>query len=673
MRDDCIGMFWDEPPKVKGKNFIAAVMPDIPDTGWTTPTEFPDLSKSSVISLDTETKDPDLTTKGPGWARHVGHLVGVSLGDDQGRTWYFPIRHEIEPEYNMDVDEVLEYLRKTLGNPKQPKVGANLIYDVGWLQEEGVYVKGPLYDVQYAEALLTENDPVNLEYLGQKYLGLGKASEVLYEWCADYYGGRVNGKQRANIYRTPPRLTGFYAESDADLPLKIIEKQWPLLQEEGLMDVFMMECELIPLYVEMRFAGVTVNIPYAEKLRDYLQGEEDKYQDQLNELVGFKMNSDGRKDLEQAFNSFGLTIPRTKKGNPSFTGKFLEDLDHPIGELIRQIRKHNKLRVTFVQSYILDSHIDGKVHGSFNPLRGEKYGARSGRYSSSCPNLQNIPSKDEILAPMIRGLFIPDVGHKAWRKYDYSQIEYRFLVHFAVGGAGNRARAMFNLHPDLDYHEFAQKLLLEKLGMKISRKAIKGINFGLIYGMGVAALSKLLGLPKAKGAALIESYFKAVDFAKPTMEAAQEEAKKTGVIRTIMGRKSRFDLWEPADYQDKRPAVSLDKAMVAYGMIKRAGMHKALNRKIQGSAADQMKKAMHMLYTEGYFDKTGVPRITVHDELDFSDPGGCDAEFMEIKRVMEEALPLSIPVLADGEIGPDWGHIWDLGAPEAQQYQNLVA
>jgi len=660
MRDDAIGLFWEDVPTVRGKNQIAAIMPDIPDTGWKPPATLPNLSNSTIISLDVETYDPELIERGPGWARGVGHLVGISLGDDTGKTWYFPIRHEIMPEDNWDPEVVLIWLRHTLSNPKQPKVGANIIYDIGWLQQEEVYVRGPLYDVQYAEALLDETRNVALEALGQRYLGMGKESNLLYRWCSDYYGGNENQTQRKNIYRAPPCLVGAYAESDADLPLRVLKKQWSLLIEEGLMDLFLMECELIPLYVSMRFEGVSVNVPYAEKLGVDLKVREDEFQSELDRIAGFSVNTNASASLARVFEGEGLSFNRTAKGNPSFTKEFMKGVQHPVADLIRDIKLHQKLRSTFVESYILDSHIEGKVYGQFHPLRGEEYGTRSGRYSSSNPNLQNIPSRDPILAPLIRGLFIPDPHHMQWRKYDYSQIEYRFMVHYAVGDAGFRARKMFNANPKLDYHEFAQSLVEEKTGMFIERKPIKNINFGLIYGMGKDTLARGLGLNKAKAKELFAAYFEAMDFAKPTMDSAINEAQETGVITTILGRKSRFNLWEPKAWSNRGFPLPLEKAIMQYGDIKRAETHKALNRRLQGSAADQMKLAMHKCWIDGVYDDIGVPRLTVHDEVNHSDPGGKDEGFAEMKHIFETVLPLKIPVLFEGEVGSSWGDLQDL-------------
>lgn len=665
MRFDAIGMFWEDIPVKSGKRETIRIMPPIPDTGWRPPKYLPDLSGARVISVDCETYDPDLLTHGPGWARGKGHIVGVSVGADGGGRWYFPIRHEVEPQDNWDPAMVLNWLRHTLGNPHQPKVGANLLYDVGWLRHEGVTVRGELVDVQYAEALLDERAEVNLETLGQKYLGEGKDSSLLYDWCSRFYGGKANGSQRANIYRSPPRLVGPYAEADADLPMRVAIAMYPKLVQEGLLDLLRMECALIPLLIDMRFAGVRVNVARAEELREVLANRAIEEHKKLRNMVGFDVDINSADSLSRAFDSIGLGYGRTAKGKPSFTKAFLEGLKHPLADHIREIRKCDKLRGTFLESYILDSHINGMVYGQFHPLRSDEGGTRSGRFSSSTPNLQNIPARDDELAPLIRGLFVPDEGHAAWRKYDYSQIEYRFLIHFARGPGADDVRAHFNAHPDTDYHEMALDLVAPEAGWDIStkelrkqhRRPIKNINFGLIYGMGVDKLSGDLGLTKQEGKALFAAYHKGVPFAKATMDWCSEEAQQLGTITTILGRKSRFDLWEPAKWGEDTIALPYEQAILRYGSIRRAYTHKALNRRLQGSAADLMKKAMLKCYLDGVFDETGIPRLTVHDELDFSDPGGKDAAFREMKHIMETALPISIPVRADGDIGPDWGHV----------------
>lgn len=657
-RLDSIGMFWED-IKQEGRSAVIRNMPEIPDTGWIKPSYLPDLSSAPIIAVDCETYDPDLLTFGPGWARNKGHLVGVSIGVPGGHRWYFPLRHEVEPADNWPIEPVLRWLQETLGNPKQFKVGANLTYDVGWLRQEGVIVRGSLLDVQFAEALLNEISEVALETMAQKYLGEGKDSSLLYRWCSDFYGGPVSGRQRANIYRTPPRLTGPYAESDADLPLRLIEKLWPLLAKENLLGLFQMECDLIYLTIEMRFSGVQIDLGKAEQLRELLLQKENEEKLVLRGLTGFEVNVNASDSLAKAFDTIGLAYGKTAKGNASFTKAFLAGIKHPVADSINKIRKLAKLRGTFVESYILESHVNGMVYGQFHQLRSDEGGTRSGRFSSSTPNLQNLPSRDDELAPMVRGLFIPDYGHFQWRRYDYSQIEYRMLIHFAIGEGSDDARRRFNKFPDTDYHEWTQALVLEKTGKDLNRKAIKNINFGLIYGMGIEALSGGLGLSLKDGKMLAKAYHEGVPFAKETMNSCMEEVQLTGKISTILGRCSRFDSWEPVGWNNRTIPVSYDKAILLWRDIQRAHSHKALNRKLQGSAADLMKKAMWLCWKDGVFDATGIPRLTVHDELDFSDPGGKEEAFEEMRYRMENALPLSIPVKADGEKGMDWGHCKD--------------
>lgn len=675
-RFDSIGMFWADEAIQSGKRTITRVQPPIPDTGWRPPRDFPNLSAARVISIDTETKDVDLEDHGPGWGRGSGHLVGISMGTEDGHRWYFPMRHEIEPEDNMNPENVLAFARDALGRANQPKVGANISYDVGWLQEEGVEVKGQLIDVQYAEALLDERAQVNLDTLGEKYLGLGKESSLLYRWCADFYGGAPTGKQRANIYRTPPRLTGPYAESDADIPLRVAEKQYPLLHKEGLIDLFNMECGMIRLMMKMRLAGVRVDLAKAEELQATLLERSVAEKLKIRDLVGFDVDINSAESLARAFDHRGLRYGKTaKSGKPSFTKSFLEGIEDPLADHIREIRKCEKLRGTFVESYILNSHIGGRVHGQFHPLRGDATGTRSGRFSSSTPNLQNLPSRDEELAPMVRGLFIPDEGHRLWRRYDYSQIEYRFLIHYAVNQAmdgsltgADKVREFFNAHPETDYHEMTLDMVAPIAGWDVStkalrkfwRKPIKNINFGLIYGMGVKKLSADLGLSSKEGKDLFEKYHQAVPFARATMDSCIHEARSYGTISTILGRKSRFDLWEQEGSYGSI-ALPYEVAVLQYRNLQRAHTHKALNRRLQGSAADLMKKAMYDCWTQGVFDETGVPRLTVHDELDFSDPGGKDDAFRHMQHIMETAIPLSIPVKADYEAGLDWGHCEKVG------------
>lgn len=668
MRFDDIGLFWEDLPQERGRSSVARVMPPIPDTGWQLPTSLPNLARAKVITIDCETKDPEFTPgkkgdKGPGWARGVGHIVGLAVAADDDAKWYFPIRHEIEPDNNMDPERVLAWARQELGRSSQPKVGANLLYDVGWLAQEGVSVAGDLIDVQYAEALLEEQGKVALDELGAKYLGERKTTSLLYQWCADYYGGPADGKQRANIYRTPARLTGPYAEGDVDLPRKVIKKQYPLMQRQGLLEVFKMECGLIPLLVAMRFAGVSVDVNRADEVQDRLQQERERLQENLNKTAGMEVNLNSTASLADALEAVGIQCPRTAKGNPSTAKDFLKSVEHPLADLILECRKVEKIKTTFVESYIQNAHVKGRVYGQFHLLRSDGGGARSGRFSSSTPNLQNIPSRDEELAPIVRGLYIPDEGHVRWRKYDYSQIEYRFLAHYAVGPQSDELRTRYNEDTSADYHEIVRQMIKEIVGILLERKPTKTINFGLLYGMGLAKLAVTLGLSSKETKVLFSAYHEGAPFVRATMEQTMEEAATTGIITTIMGRRSRFDYWEPAEWSDKRPALpGYELALRKYGQVRRAMTHKALNRRLQGSAADLIKATMLRCWEDGIFNATGVPRLTVHDEVNFSDPGTREAHegFQEMNYVMENTMKLRVPIVMDGEYGANWGFLQDM-------------
>lgn len=647
-------MFWQDLPRKKGDP-IARVMPPIPDTGWEAPNEFPDLRGASALAIDVETWDPEIDDHGPGWARHIGHIVGIAVGTPAGDRFYFPIRHSVEKDYNLDSDLVLSWARETLSNPNQPKIGANITYDVGWLREEGVYVRGPLYDVQFAEALLKETATVALDDLGERYCGIGKTSEQLYEWCDLYYGGGTKD-QRKNIYRAPPRLVGPYAEGDVDLPLRVLERQWPRLVEQDLLDLFFMECRLIYLMVEMRFAGVTVDLNHIEAMETGLIEEIDVYTEQIKQLVGFDVNIGSGQQLAEAFDVLGLPYNRTAKGNPSFTKSFLKTVNHPVAQLIRDKRAREKLLGTFVESYVINSHIDGKVYGQFHQLRKDDGGARSGRFSSSAPNLQNIPIRSKI-GKTIRKGFIPDPGHACWRKYDYSQIEYRGLAHYAVGEGADDVRRRYHEDPNIDFHAMVQTIVFEVVNQKHDRPLIKNINFGTIYGMGIQTMSEYLNLSRGEAKALLEAIHGAAPFMRSTMDATMEEAAYFGYITTILGRRSRFDLWVPEKWTEDVVPLPYEQALLSYRNPKRAYLHKALNRRLQGSAADLLKASMLKAWEDGIFDETGVPRLTVHDELDFSDPGGKEEAFKALVDVMENAIPFRVPVKVDLEIGPSWGEV----------------
>lgn len=692
-RFDNIGMFWQDLPPERGKNRRNRIMPPIPETGWRPPRDYPNLSAARVLSVDLECYDPELIEHGPGWARGKGHICGFSVGADGGGRWYFPIRHEVEPEMNLPPEHALAWLKDTLErNPYVPIVGANLPYDFGWLKWSGITPAGPPVDIQFAEALLNPNIEVALEELAKRYLGEHKKGDLLQKWIMDYYSPPKKFWRR-EIYRSPPRLAGIYGEGDADLPLRIAPLQYKELEREGLYQLFELECSLIPLLVEMRMAGVRVDVNKADKLRTELLKHAKLEKEKLKKLVGFEVNVNASASLAKAFDKFELKYPRTEpskghpNGQPSFKGDFLKTVDHPVAKIAHEIRRTEKLNGTFIEGYILGGNVKGRVYCSFHPLKTEGRGTGVGRFSSSDPNLQNIPvrsekcahgykidkKKGEIcpvdptckpLGKAIRSLFIPDEGHRQWRKYDYSQIQYRFLVNYAVGPGADEARMKYIRDPNTDYHAMVQKNVEEFTGRKWDRRPVKNLNFGLSFGMGDAKAGASTGLKGEELKHFLEAYHKSAPFGKATMKHLMEYASKYGQIRTVLNRKARFDLWEPDEWGTDKPALPYDRAIREYGRVRRAFLHKALACLLQGCEGDMMKAAMARCHKEGLFKYIGVPRLIVHDEFDFSDPGGKDEAFEYFRHVLETVVKVRIPIRSDCEVGPDWGSVEELDQNE---------
>lgn len=646
--------------------------PPTPETGWRPDTSFPDITDAAAIGFDAEVKEWDWDN-GPGWARGKSQTVGYSITawahNGYNRSWYYPIRHEVEPEYNLEPKKVIDYVRTCLQTPHIPKFGANLPYDIGTATNDGIFVCGELHDVCYGESLLAEADEVNLDALGVKYLDRGKESNRMYDWIRAAYGSA--GDPRKHIWRTSPRLVGPYAEEDSRLPFEVYQKQQPKLWSEGLWTVYRMECDSIPMLVQMRLPGVTVDLDKAQQFADWLLPEQDRLQTLLYEESGLWVNVSSPGDLEHLFTKLGIPFNRTAKGNASFTKDFLKSVNHPVGNLIQETRKVVKIR-EMVVSQILSANINGKVYPQFNSLRSDEYGTRSGRYSCSTPNLQQVPARSKMGQHM-RSMFVPDSGHCCWEAGDYSQIEYRMLAHFAVGPGSDELRSAYNSDPTIDYHKRTQQMVKEVANVYIPRKpgecnaetgnnTIKEYNFGFVFGMGERKLIRQSGLSEAKAKLVMEAYHKGNPYVRPTMKEYADFADLHGYIATILGRRSRFDLWEPAGipYEERQnyPSLELGPALGRYGRnIRRSKLHKALNRLLQGSAADLLKAAMLQCYQAGIYYVTGFPRLTVHDENSHSvideSPQQNEA-YAEMHHIFETAIPIKVPIRFDVARGKNW-------------------
>lgn len=611
---------------------------------------FPIIPDHSIIGFDTETRDPGLKEEGPGWARGYGNIVGVSIaiGVD---SYYYPLRHTVEPQDNVELEPTLKFLKDILENPTIAKVGANLQYDIGWIAEEGINVRGPLIDVLAIEHILYPG-PIkrySLDQLAKKYLGLSKEKDGIQEWGDKHYKGYKD--QRANLYRIPPRIVAPYAKTDALLPLRIYNCQYPILDSAGLLDIFTMEMKLIYILVKMRQRGMPVDLIKAQEAREDLIYIEKFLRKELEDKVGYRINVNSSQQIAPVFDKLEIEYPRTEKGNPSFTGPWLEDQNHPIAKLIVEIRKISKARNDFIENAIIEKAINSKIYPLLDPLL-----PITGRFSCSQPNGQQIPARNADTAPLIRGIFIPEKGYTHWCKMDYAQIEYRMFAHFAYELLGDKYLYEAYKNPHTDFHE----TVINMLGLDSSfRKPVKNINFMKLYGGGykkTAAMLHEVGVT-IKPSEFIKLYDEKFPQANALTDAIINDIHITGETRTIMNRRVLFDKWTKINTYGE---VGLPKAaaVAKWGIneIERANTYKGINYILQGSAADLIKAAMVAAWEAGYFDKVGYPHITVHDELNFSYHPDLKKDFIEMKQILETPIKLSVPVIMDAEIGPDWGH-----------------
>ena len=603
---------------------------------WVAPNTFPDLSTHDKISIDLETCDPELIKEGPGWPRKRGKVIGIAVSSN-GFTGYYPIDHE--GGGNMDRKAVLKYIKSICEDGSIDKVFHNAQYDIGWLSTLGIGVKGRVHDTMVAMALIDENRfSYTLNSISGEYLGERKNETKLRE-AADAFG--VDPKNE--MYRLPAQFVGEYAEKDARLTLKLHEKLSWEITKDNLQTVYDMECRLINVIFNMTKRGVKIDFARAEQLAERFKNKEKKLIKRIKDLTGLNIEIWAAASIAKAFDALNLPYERTDKTSaPSFTKMFLTDHPHELPRLIMQARELNKLRGTFLHG-LLKHNEEGRIHAHINQIRSDSGGTITGRFSYNHPNLQQIPSRGQF-AQDIRKIFIPEAGD-FWLKADYSQQEPRLLTHFArlVDQPGSREVQKAYLEKDLDFHQQTADMA----GVK--RSLAKTIGLGVMYGMGYHKMARELDMEPQEAKSMLQDFHGKVPFMKGMLEAVMNRANTKGVIRTLLGRKCRFDLWEPTSWGVHK-ALPLNQAQTEYGMaIKRAHTYKALNRLIQGSAADQTKKAMVDVY-----EQLGIiPLIQVHDELDCSIKNEKQAN--EVKEIMENCVKLEVPSKVDIEVGESWG------------------
>jgi DNA polymerase I-like protein with 3'-5' exonuclease and polymerase domains len=538
----------------------------------------------------------------------------------------------------MDRKKVLKWFQGVLSTPAT-KIFHNAMYDVCWIRALGLSINGKIVDTMIASALVDENQMrYDLNNCSKRYTGKTKNETDLYAAARDW---GVDAK--AEMYKLPAIYVGAYAEKDAELTLELWQELKKEILHQDIQSIFDLETELFPCLVDMRFLGVRVDVEQAQKLKEELNKEEKELLQLVKKETQVDVQIWAARSIAQVFQKLNLPYDSTEKTNsPSFTKNFLQNHPHPLVKRIARAREINKAHTTFIDT-ILKHSFKGRIHAEINQLRGDNGGTVTGRFSYSNPNLQQIPARNKELGPRIRSLFIPEEGH-TWGCFDYSQQEPRLVVHYATLQNLYGVDEVLNAYHegDADFHDIVADMA------EIPRSQAKTINLGLFYGMGKNKLQAELGVSKDKAEELFKQYHGKVPFVKQLMDAVMRRAQDSGKIRTLLGRLCRFHLWEPNQFGIHK-ALPHDQALMEHGPgIKRAYTYKALNRLIQGSAADMTKKSMIDLHKEGI-----IPHIQVHDELDISVNNNAD----KIKEIMEQAVSLEVPNKVDYESGPNWGII----------------
>jgi DNA polymerase I-like protein with 3'-5' exonuclease and polymerase domains len=598
-----------------------------PQTEWLPPESFPDLSKYDEIAIDLETKDPELKTMGSGSVIGKSNIVGVAVAVHDWKG-YYPIAHE--GGGNMDKSMVIKWFQDVL-NTEATKIFHNAMYDVCFIRAAGLKINGMIVDTMIAGSLVDENRfRYDLGSMGRDYLGIGKNEAVLKE-TADLWG--VDAK--SEMYKLPAMYVGEYAEQDAELTLKLWQEMKKQMYHEDVEDIFKLETELFPCLVDMRFLGVRVDIEAAYELKQQLLTEEKECLYKVKKETSIDVQIWAARSIEKVFQKLNLPYDLTAKTNsPSFTKNFLQNHPHPMVKLIARAREINKSHTTFIDTILKHQH-KGRIHAEINQIRSDSGGTVTGRFSYNNPNLQQIPARNKELGPRIRSLFIPE-DNCQWGCFDYSQQEPRLVTHYASLDGLYGVDEVLDAYNEgeADFHQIVSDMA------NIPRSQAKTINLGLFYGMGKNKLQAELGVSKEDAEDLFRTYHDKVPFVKMLMESVMRRAQDKGRVRTLLGRRCRFNLWEPNQFGIHK-ALNHEDALAEHGPgIRRAFTYKALNRLIQGSAADMTKKAMVDLYKEGI-----TPHIQVHDELDISIESEDHAD--KIKQIMEGAVALEVPNKVD--------------------------
>jgi len=626
-----------------------------PQSDWVPPKSFPNLTGVKMLGLDIESCDPNLRTKGPGFIRGDARVVGVSLSATD-QSWYFPIGHL--QGGNMDRSAVTAFLKDTLGVEDRFIVGANLQYELEGLSSLGVGIRGKLIDVQIAEALIDEESlSTSLEALCRKYGFIGKDEDLLKQAATAHGFKDVKG----NLWKLHSKYVGPYAEFDAFAPLKIFEKQLVQLSEEELTGVFQLECELLPLLWEMRKRGIKMDVEKANGLSKSLLIEENELRRKMEQKYGDRIDEWSGPKLGMICDRLGIKYPRTPTGMPSFTADYIEGTIHPFLDDLSDLRELSKMRETFVDGWILDNLVGDRIHPQWRQIATDEGGTRTGRMAAANPNPQQVPAgkyrktgKPNNFGALIRSCFIPHEQGLKWMKADYSEQEPRILTHFAALCNFTRAQEMADFYNNDRTFKIYPKMM-EWCG-GIDKRVAKDLYLGRCYGMGIKKLAFKLNASKEEAQEVLDKFDRGVPFVKEIADMAMIIADRRGYVKTLLGRRRHFNLWEPINAW-KLKEQGIDTTPVRkehaedkwHGMkIRRANTHKALNAIIQGSGADMAKASM----LKNWKESRDLPYMQVHDELNYGVTD--EAHANKLHAAIESSVDMKVRILSNVTIKEHW-------------------
>jgi DNA polymerase I-like protein with 3'-5' exonuclease and polymerase domains len=643
-----------------------------------------DLTDIDLVAVDLETYDPNLKTKGLGAVRKDGFVTGIAIAT-KNQSLYFPIAHAMTD--NLNVNDTWEYLdEKLFKNKNIRKVFHNAMYDVCWIRSAiGHMPQGQLLDTMIAASVIDETRMrYSLDAISKDYL---KESKYKYDLAEKSLAECGIKDPMSNMHKLPYSLVKDYAEQDVNLTLKLwnlFEKKldevlYTKTNEDGSKElktcrqIFELETKLFPCLVDMKFKGVKIDVEKAKTLGKLLEKRRDNLVKIIKKRTGIDVEIWAASSIKNLLDHQEITkYKKTKAGLPQLPKDFLKTHENRYLRMIVKARECDKAKGTFVEGLLEFVH-EGRIHADINQIRSDQGGTVTGRFSMSNPNLQQIPSRG-IIGKKMRELFLPEDGC-VWGSFDYSQQEPRIVVHYALklGLPGtDTLKDEFNKE-DADFHQIVADMA------QISRTMAKTINLGLFYGMGKIKLASELNLTRPKANALFAEYHAKVPFVRRLSQDLIEFAEEHKLLFTLKDRFCRFNKWETRNREwnntinryEPVPILTRQDAETAFKAellekfkdnvadnymqdfdryYKPAFTYKALNRLIQGSAADMTKKAMVDLYEKGI-----LPQIQIHDELCLSIKNDNDA--LVVKETMEQAIPLEVKNKVNYKKGKNWGSI----------------